>query len=48
MVLCRFCKTKGIKDIFKNQLGKDISNYKIKYKEYSWEDDLNNFVSDNS
>ena len=35
---------KGIKKIFSTQLDKDVSNYKIKYKEYSWEDDLENFV----
>ncbi len=35
----------GIKRIFVDQLNKDISDYKIKYKEYSWEDDLANFIS---
>ena len=39
-----FGGTKGIKIIFKQQLNKDISNYTIKYKAYSWEDDLANFV----
>lgn len=38
----------GIKKIFKEQLDKDIFDYKIKYKKYSWEDDLNNFVPDAS
>lgn len=38
----------GIKKIFKQHLHKDISDYKIKYKEYSWEEDLDNFVSANS
>jgi len=39
-----FGGTKGIKKIYKEQLDKDISNYKIQYKDYSWEDDLDNFV----
>jgi len=34
----------GIKKIFAKQLNRDISNYKIKYRAYSWEDDLANFV----
>ena len=33
----------GIKEIFKTQLDKNISDYKINYKKYSWEEDLNNF-----
>lgn len=37
---------KGIKRIFKEQLNKDISDYKINYKVYSWEEDLNNFSPD--
>jgi len=41
-----FGGTNGIKEIFKKQLNKDISDYKINYKEYSWEDDLDNFVDD--
>jgi len=40
-----FGKTKGIKRIYKEQLNKDISDYKINYSEYSWEDELGNFVS---
>jgi hypothetical protein len=36
---------KGVREIYKKQLGKDISDYSIKYKAYSWEDDLGNFVS---
>jgi len=39
-----FGGTKGIKKIYADQLNKDISNYKIKYTEYSWEDDLGNFA----
>ena len=39
-----FGGTKGIKKIYKEQLNKDIADYTIKYKEYSWEDDLDNFV----
>lgn len=35
---------KGVRQIYQQQLGKDISGYSIKYKEYSWEDDLGNFV----
>jgi hypothetical protein len=33
----------GIRNIYSEQLDKDISNYKIKYKTYSWEEDLANF-----
>jgi len=36
----------GIRRIYKEQLNKDISDYKIKYKKYSWVDDLNNFAPD--
>lgn len=36
---------KGIRAIYKQQLNKDVSEYKIYYKNYSWEDDLANFVS---
>lgn len=36
---------KGIRKIYQQQLDKDISDYSIKYKEYSWEDDLGNFVA---
>lgn len=35
---------KGVRKIYQQQLDKDISDYSIKYKEYSWEDDLGNFV----
>ncbi len=35
---------KGIKTIYKNQMNKDISDYNIKFKPYSWEDHLDNFV----
>lgn len=35
---------KGIKKIYQQQLKKDISNYKIKFKPYSWEENLNNFM----
>ena len=35
---------KGIKKIYLDQLGKDISAYSIQYKKYSWEDNLGNFV----
>lgn len=35
----------GIKRIFAEQLNKDISDYKINYKKYSWEEDLANFVA---
>jgi hypothetical protein len=36
----------GIKRIFAERLNKEISDYKIKYKDYSWEDDLANFVEE--
>ena len=39
-----FGHTKGIKEIYKNQLDVDMTGYSIKYREYSWEDDLENFV----
>jgi hypothetical protein len=35
---------KGIREIYQKQLDKDISDYSIKYKKYSWEDDLGNFA----
>ncbi len=40
-----FGGTDGIREIFKKQLDKNISDYKIKYKEYSWEEQLDNFSS---
>lgn len=42
--LADFGGIKGIKQIFKKQIEKDISDYTIKFKPYSWEDDLNNFI----
>jgi len=33
----------GINQIYAELLNKDISDYSIKYKDYSWEDDLANF-----
>ena len=33
----------GINQIYAKQLNRDISDYSIKYKDYSWEDDLDNF-----
>jgi hypothetical protein len=36
---------KGIRKIYQQQLDKNISDYSIKYKEYSWEEDLGNFVA---
>ncbi len=42
--LADFGGVKGIKNIYEKQLDKNISDYKIKYKEYSWEDHLDNFV----
>ena len=41
--LADFGGKKGIIDIYQKQLGKDISNYKIKYKKYSWEEVLDNY-----
>ncbi len=38
-----FKGTKGIKKIYLNQLNRDISTYNIKFKPYSWEEDLDNF-----
>ncbi len=35
----------GIREIYKTQLGKNISNHVIKFKPYSWEENLDNFVS---
>jgi len=37
---------KGIKTIYKTQLDKDISDYVIKFKPYSWEENLDNFDDD--
>ena len=34
---------KGIRNIFKHQLDKDISKLKIIFKPYNWDEDLNNF-----
>ncbi|WP_299680073.1 DUF547 domain-containing protein [uncultured Tenacibaculum sp.] len=39
-----FGNFKGIKKIYKTQLNKDISDYSIKFKPYSWEENLNNFI----
>lgn len=41
-----FGGNKGIKRIFKKQLNKDITNYKIMFRRYSWDDSLNNFIID--
>jgi len=41
--LADFGGTSGIKDIYKKQIGKDLQAYTIKYKEYSWEEALDNF-----
>ena len=35
---------KGIVEIFNHHLNQSISGYKIKYSDYSWEEDLNNFI----
>jgi len=35
---------KGIREIYKSQLNKDLSGYSINYKEYSWDEQLDNFV----
>lgn len=42
-----FGGTKGIKKIYQEQIGKDIADYKIKYKAYSWEEELDNFAYSN-
>ncbi len=39
-----FGRLKGIQKVFQKHLQKDIKGYSIKYKEYSWEDDLHNFT----
>lgn len=39
-----FGGNKGIVEIYRKQLGKDISSLKLKYKKYSWEDQLMNFT----
>ena len=39
-----FGGNKGIRAILTEQLGRDVNLYKIKYKSYSWDDDLENFV----
>lgn len=39
-----FGGTKGIRQIYQDQLGKDLTGYAIKYKAYSWEEALGNFV----
>jgi hypothetical protein len=39
-----FGGSKGIRRIIAEQLNKDVTDYTIKYKKYSWEDDLANFV----
>jgi len=38
---------KGMNKIFLEQLNKDVSDYRIIYREYSWEDSLDNFIPDN-
>jgi hypothetical protein len=38
---------RGIRRIFSEQLNKDISGYRIAYADYSWEEDLDNFVGGN-
>jgi len=42
--LADFGGKKGIKQIYLDQLEIDISDYSIHFKNYSWEDKLNNFV----
>jgi len=37
---------KGIKNIFFQHLNKDLTDYKIVYKKYSWDEHLDNFVSE--
>jgi len=34
----------GIRKIYKTQLGKNVDSYQIKFKEYSWEEELDNYV----
>lgn len=35
---------KGIRNIYKDFLDKDLSNYSLRYAEYNWEEQLDNFV----
>ena len=42
-----FGREEGIIRIFQEQLGKDLSAYKIKYKPYSWDEELDNFIEMN-
>lgn len=39
-----FGSSQGIREIYKSQLNIDLKDYKLKYRDYSWEDDLRNFV----
>jgi len=41
-----FGGTKGIREIYKKQMDKDVSGYTIKYNKYSWDELLDNY-SDN-
>lgn len=42
--LMDFNGKKGIQQIYKEQVNKNIEDYKIVYKDYCWEEDLNNFI----
>lgn len=39
-----FDEEEGIRTLYLKQLELDISGWEIRYKEYSWEDDLANFA----
>jgi hypothetical protein len=41
-----FRKTGGVRSFLSNILQKDLSGYKIKYKEYDWSLQLNNYGED--
>ncbi|MTI30478.1 DUF547 domain-containing protein, partial [Xanthovirga aplysinae] len=42
-----FGGTKGVRKIINQQLGKDFSAYKLIYKDYSWEEQLDNYAERN-
>lgn len=42
--LMDFDGTKGIQNIYKEQLNKNIEGYKLVYKDYCWDENLDNFI----
>ncbi len=41
-----FGGTSGIKNVLKQVLNQDLKNYKLSFNEYSWETQLNNYITD--